>query len=56
MQWLQDPSEINGDNLNNARCEASIYFRNKKREYLQNKINVLSMSSKHIRDLSRGMS
>jgi hypothetical protein len=23
LQWLQDPSEINGDNLNNVRCEAS---------------------------------
>jgi hypothetical protein len=38
MQWLQDPSEINGDNLNNVRREATIYFRNKKREYLQNKV------------------
>jgi hypothetical protein len=32
LQWLQDPSEINGNNLNNVRCEASIYFRNKMRE------------------------
>jgi hypothetical protein len=23
LQWLQDPSEINGDNLNNVRSEAS---------------------------------
>jgi hypothetical protein len=29
LQWLQDPSEINGDNTNNVRCEASRYFRNK---------------------------
>jgi hypothetical protein len=21
LQWLQDPSEINGDNLNHIRCE-----------------------------------
>jgi hypothetical protein len=35
LQWLQDPSEINGDNLNNVRREASRYFRNKKREYLK---------------------
>jgi hypothetical protein len=34
LQWLQDPSEINGDNLNNVRLEASRHFRNKKREYL----------------------
>jgi hypothetical protein len=30
-QWLQDPSEINGVNLNNVRHEASRHFRNKKR-------------------------
>jgi hypothetical protein len=35
LQWLQDPSEINGDNLNNVRREASRHFRNKKREYLK---------------------
>jgi restriction endonuclease S subunit len=34
LQWLQDPSEVNGDNLNNVRHEASRYFRNKKREYI----------------------
>jgi hypothetical protein len=36
LQWLQDPSEINGDNLNNVRRETSRYFRNKKREVLYN--------------------
>jgi 50S ribosomal subunit-associated GTPase HflX len=35
FQWLQDPSEINGDNLNNIRCEASRYCRTKKKEYLK---------------------
>jgi hypothetical protein len=39
LQWLQNPSEINGDNLNNVRREASRYFRNKKREHLKDKIN-----------------
>jgi hypothetical protein len=29
LLWLQDPSEINGDSLNNVRREASRYFRNK---------------------------
>jgi hypothetical protein len=29
LQWLQDPSEINGDNLNNVRRQASRHFRNK---------------------------
>jgi hypothetical protein len=23
LQWLQVPSEVNGDNLNNVRCEAA---------------------------------
>jgi hypothetical protein len=31
LQWLQDPSEINGDNLKNIRCEVSRHFRNKKK-------------------------
>jgi hypothetical protein len=55
LQWLQDPSEINGDNLNNVTCEASRHFRNKKREYLKDKINELAMNSKNknIRDLYR---
>jgi hypothetical protein len=48
LQWLQDPSEINGDNLNNVRCEASRYFRNKKREYLKDKINEFATNSKNI--------
>jgi hypothetical protein len=57
LQWLQDPSEINGDSLNNIRLEASRYFRNKKREYLKDKINELATNSKNksIRDLYRGI-
>jgi hypothetical protein len=52
---LQDPSEINGDNLNNVRREASRYFRNKRREYLKDNINELATNSKNkgIRDLYR---
>jgi hypothetical protein len=42
LQLLQDPSEINGDNLNNVRREASKHFGNKKREYLKDKINELA--------------
>jgi hypothetical protein len=38
LQWLQDPSEINGDNLKNVRRATSRHFRNKKREYLKGKI------------------
>jgi hypothetical protein len=57
LQWLQGPSEINGDNLNNVRREASRHFRNKKREYLKEKINKLATNSKNknIRDLYRGI-
>jgi hypothetical protein len=55
FQWLQDPSEINGDNLINVTCEASRYLRNKKREYLKDKYNELAMNSKdkNIRDVYR---
>jgi hypothetical protein len=57
LQWLQDPSEINGDNLNNVRRETNRHFRNKKREYLKGKINELAMNSKNknIRELYRGI-
>jgi hypothetical protein len=57
LQWLQDPGEINGDNLNNVRHEVSRYFRNKKKEYLKDKINEPAMNSKNknIRDIYRGI-
>jgi hypothetical protein len=32
FQWLKDPSQINGDNMNNVTREASRHFRNKKEE------------------------
>jgi hypothetical protein len=38
FQWLQNPNEINGDNLNNIRREASRHFWNKKRKYLKKKL------------------
>jgi hypothetical protein len=31
LQWLQDPSEMTLDNLNNIRREANGHFRNKKK-------------------------
>jgi hypothetical protein len=43
---LQDPSEINGDNLNNVRRETSSHFRHKKSEYLKDKINELATNNK----------
>ena len=58
MQWVQDPSERNVANLNNVRREASRHFRNKKKAYLQVKIEDLETNSKikNIRDLYRGIS
>jgi RNA polymerase-interacting CarD/CdnL/TRCF family regulator len=43
--------------LRNVRREGSRHFRNKKREYLKEKINEceLHSKSKNIRDLYRGM-
>jgi hypothetical protein len=57
LQWLQDPSEVNEDNLCNIRREASRYFKNKKREYLKDKINEIELNNKNknIRDLYRGI-
>jgi hypothetical protein len=54
---LQNPSNTNEDTLNNIRCGASRHFRNKKREYLKDKINELAMNTKNknIRDLYRGI-
>jgi hypothetical protein len=56
LQWLEDPSEVNGDNLINVGCKANRHFRNKKREYLKDKIIELTTSSmnENVRDLYRG--
>jgi hypothetical protein len=55
LQWLQDPSIVNEDNLSNVRWEASRHFRNKEREYLKDKITEIESNSKNknIRDLYR---
>jgi hypothetical protein len=55
-QWLQDPSEISGDTMNNKRCENIRHFRNEKREYLKDKIDELAMNrkNKNIRGLYTG--
>jgi hypothetical protein len=44
---LQNPSQINGDNLQNVRRKTSRTFRNKKREYLEGKINELETNNKN---------
>jgi hypothetical protein len=53
LLWLQDPSVVNEDNLHNVRRKASRHFRNKKREYLKDKITEIELNSKNknIRDL-----
>ena len=57
MQWIQDPSKSNADDLNNVRRDASRHFRNKKKAYLRAKIEELETNSKinNIRDLYRGI-
>jgi hypothetical protein len=45
LQRLQDQRKINGDYLN-IRNEASRHFRNKKREYLKDKINEVATHSR----------
>jgi hypothetical protein len=48
---------VNEDYLSNVRRDTSRHFRNKKREYLKDKINELESDSKNknIRDLYRGI-
>jgi uncharacterized protein YaaR (DUF327 family) len=55
LKWLQDQSEINGDNLNIRREDRS-HFKNKKKEYLKDKIDELATNStdKKIKALHRG--
>jgi ribonuclease HII len=48
---------VNEDNLRNVRREDSKHFRNKKREYLKDKITGIELNNKNknIRDLYRGI-
>jgi hypothetical protein len=57
LQWLQNPSEANEDNLSDVRREARRHFRNTLREYLEHKINELESNSrnKNIKDLYMGI-
>jgi len=58
IQWTQDPSQNNVDNLNKVRREVSRHLRNKKKAYLRAKIEELETNNKIqiIRDLYRGIS
>ena len=55
LQWVQDRSQRNVDNLNNVIRDASRHFRNKKKAYLKAKIEDLETNSKikNIRSLYR---
>jgi len=57
IQWMQDPSQSNIENLNNVRRDASRHFRNKKKAYLKAKTEELETNSKikNVRDLYRGI-
>ncbi|PNF24543.1 hypothetical protein B7P43_G05401, partial [Cryptotermes secundus] len=57
LQWLQDPSAINWDNLNNIRHETRRHFRYKRREYPKNKSDELAVNgkNKNIGDLYTGI-
>jgi len=58
IQWIQNPSQSNVDNLNKVRREVSRHFRNKKKAYLRAKIEELETNNKiqNIKDLYRGIS
>jgi hypothetical protein len=57
MQWINDLSQSNIDNLNNIRRDVSRHFRNKMKAYLKTKIEELETNSKikNISDLYRGI-
>ena len=58
IQWIQEPSQSNVDNLNKGRPEAGRHFRNKKKAYLRAKIEELETNNKiqNTRIFYRGIS
>jgi hypothetical protein len=46
LQWLQNPSQMNRNNLQNLRLEISRTFRKKNREYLKEKLMSLILKIK----------
>jgi hypothetical protein len=57
MQWVQDPSQSNVENLNKVRRDASRHLRNKKKAYMKARIEELETNTKlkNVRDLYRGI-
>jgi hypothetical protein len=45
LQWLQNPSHINGNNMNTVRCETIRTFRNKRWNIRKRKLISLKDSS-----------
>jgi len=58
IQWIEDPSQSNVNNLNKVRREVSRHFRNKTKAYLRAKIEELETNCRiqNIRDLYGGIS
>ena len=46
VQWIQNPSQSNVDNLNKVKREVSRHFRNKKKAYLRAKIEEFETNNK----------
>jgi hypothetical protein len=46
LRWLQNPSQISGDNLQNLICGTSKTFKKKNMEDLKDKINELEINNK----------
>jgi hypothetical protein len=55
LQWLQDPSKINGYNLYNKIHEVSRHSGEKEREYLKDRINEHATNRTRIKDLCSGI-
>ena len=45
VQWTQDPSQSNVDNMNKVRREVNRHFRNKKKAYMRAKIEELETNN-----------
>ncbi|PSN55555.1 hypothetical protein C0J52_12130 [Blattella germanica] len=56
MNWMREPNEQNSEQLCSIRRETTRFLKNKKREYLKEKINDLEINAKNrnIRELYQG--
>jgi len=58
MQWIQDPTQSNAENLNNVNVKLADIAGSKRKEYLKAKIEEIeiNMKIKNITDFFRGIS